>query len=257
MKLNIHFKYEVKPLAFQRQILLHPKKYAVDLKDFYQPDTKNREKLVPRKNMRVHINFAEIWKGHIFNITLNAESWIEQRSDDIRLLGPIISWKKTNLNKTTAFKGYYSTLLAIQKDRANRMQLNDPKRAAEIRKGIPSVITNSDNFLWNCKTVDFTQQPKDVCITAMSAVSDKNRSVKSPKSRFGEVYRYEYEFKNCTDKVAFYAYIIVLCSSSNKYYFKIVSVIDGSNFKMSVGKHVSGDIKNYSLKAKKSYILVY
>lgn len=79
--------------------MVFPNKYGIDLKNFYQAkDHSKPTVLTQSKKMGVPLDLSEIWKGHIFNVTINAESWIEQRTGIIRLVGPIISIKTTNLN---------------------------------------------------------------------------------------------------------------------------------------------------------------
>jgi hypothetical protein len=100
LSLNISFKSETLPLAFQRGIIVFPNRYGVDLKNFFQATEDSKHTIeTPQKKMGVHLDLSHIWKGHIFNVTINSESWIEQKTGIISLVGPIISEKSTNLNE--------------------------------------------------------------------------------------------------------------------------------------------------------------
>jgi hypothetical protein len=100
LSLNISFKSETLPLAFQRSIIVFPNRYGVDLKNFFQATEHSKHTIeTPNKKMGLHLDLSQIWKGHIFNVTINSESWIEQKTGIISLVGPIISKKSTNLNE--------------------------------------------------------------------------------------------------------------------------------------------------------------
>ena len=172
LNLNIYFKNKIKRLRFNPQLESDKGYYKIELKNFYQVHKELGENIVPKKRFQTPIILENIWRGHIFNTTINVESWVEKHTGVIKLTGPNISQKKFDLNNTPKFQEQYKQLIKQQKIKSKELEQIDEKRSKKLKTKIPNVITHKDKFSFFCSQYDFSS---DLCVKNMPIISNEQR----------------------------------------------------------------------------------